>query len=185
MTSIHISLFSSVPTLISELDWHTASVLASVPFKIPLSFKPCGGVGVTSFLFLAKPIIFENKKSMLNIPYNPKAFIFTSYLPDTVEIVSDATSVKVGVKCDDELVFTATFYPYEGLATLHDIRSVVEIYMEENRLNFVNFVINAETSEESIILLCYSAKRHTASYIHYRAEPGCKRLYRVSCTRRR
>lgn len=58
---------------------------------------------------------------MLNIPYNPKAFIFTSYLPDTVEIVSDAPSVKVDVKCDDELVFTATFYPYEGLATLHDV----------------------------------------------------------------
>lgn len=87
---------------------------------------------------------------MLNIPYNPKAFIFTSHLPDTIEIVSDAPSVKIGVKCDDELVFTATFYPYEGLATLHDIRSVVESYMEENRLNFVNFVINAETSEESI-----------------------------------
>lgn len=86
---------------------------------------------------------------MLNIPYNPKAFIFTSYLPDTVEIVSDAPSVKVDVKCDDELVFTATFYPYEGLATLYDIRSVVENYMEGNRLNFVNFVINAETSEES------------------------------------
>ena len=150
MTSIHISLFLSVPTLISELDWHTASVLASVPYKIPLSFKPCGGVGVTSFLFLAEPIVFENKKSMLNIPYYPKAFIFTSYLPDTIEIVSDAPSVKVGVKCDDELVFTATFYPYEGLATLHDIRSVVESNMEENRLNFVNFVINAETSEERI-----------------------------------
>ena len=54
---------------------------------------------------------------MLNIPYNPKAFIFTSYLLDIVEIVSDAPSVKIGVKCDDELVFTATFYPYAAISS--------------------------------------------------------------------
>ena len=87
---------------------------------------------------------------MLNFQYSPGQFVFTSYIPNTINIESDAKSVKVSIKCDGEIIFTTTLYPYDDIATLYDPRSVIEEYMEEKALNFVKLVFITESSESVI-----------------------------------
>ncbi len=103
---------------------------------------------------------------MLKINYSPTAYLFTSNLPSEIFITTDATSVEISVTCGTNTVFTTTLYPYDKLATLYDLRSIIEGYMSELHLVYTTLSLKAVTSTEtastSQVAIVYSRLNVTA-----------------------
>ena len=86
---------------------------------------------------------------MINIQYTPPQYIFTSSLPTSISITTDASALDIIVECDGNGVFTTTLYPYNREVILYDIRSIIEGYLLSNRLIHTRFVIFAESEDEN------------------------------------
>ena len=87
---------------------------------------------------------------MINIQYTPPQYIFTSSLPTSISITTDASALDITVECGGNTVFTTTLYPYNREVILHDIRSIIEGYLLSNKLIHTSFVIFAESEDESV-----------------------------------
>lgn len=103
---------------------------------------------------------------MLKINYSPTAYLFTSNLPSEIFISTDAASVEISVTCGTNTIFTTTLYPYDKLATLYDIRSIIEGYLLELPLVYTTLSLKAVTSTEtattSQVTIIYSRLNVTA-----------------------
>ena len=69
--------------------------------------------------------------------YNPQGFSFTSSIPDIFK-VSDfqgsSVYLAIYINCSEEPVFSTTLYAYGGKASIYDLRSIIENYMEAKQL---------------------------------------------------
>ena len=69
--------------------------------------------------------------------YNPQGFSFTSSIPDIFK-VSDfqgsSVYLAIYINRSEEPVFSTTLYAYGGKASIYDLRSIIENYMEAKQL---------------------------------------------------
>ena len=69
--------------------------------------------------------------------YNPQGFSFTSSIPDIFK-VSDfqgsSVYLAIYINRSEEPVFSTTLYAYGGQASIYDLRSIIENYMEAKQL---------------------------------------------------
>lgn len=85
---------------------------------------------------------------MLTIRYSPQDFSFTSSIPDRIDISTDAASVIVAVQTGTSIIFETELFPYNKIASLYDLRSIIEDFLAERRLTHANFVITADSDTE-------------------------------------
>lgn len=85
---------------------------------------------------------------MLTIRYSPQDFCFTSSIPDRIDISTDAASVIVAVQTGTSIIFETELFPYNKIASLYDLRSIIEDFLAERRLTHANFVITADSDTE-------------------------------------
>lgn len=85
---------------------------------------------------------------MLTIRYSPQDFSFTSSIPDRIDISTDAASVIVAVQTGTSIIFETELFPYNKIASLYDLRSIIEDFLAERRLTHANFVITADSNTE-------------------------------------
>ena len=66
--------------------------------------------------------------------YNPQGYSFTSSIPD-VFTISDfqgsSVYLSIYISRSEESIFSTTLYAYGGQASIYDLRSIIESYMEE------------------------------------------------------
>ena len=99
----------------------------------------------------ALPIFFaKNNSVMINIQYTPPQYIFTSSLPTSISITTDANALEIHIECDGNTVFTTTLYPYDREVVLYGIRSVIEGYLLSQRFIHTKVVIFAESDNENV-----------------------------------
>jgi hypothetical protein len=67
----------------------------------------------------------------------------TSMLPEEVEIESDQPSIEVAFYLNNLKVFASTYYPFNELVRVRDIRSILEAAMSLRHLNLANLKIVA------------------------------------------
>lgn len=69
--------------------------------------------------------------------YNPQGYSFTSSIPDIFK-VSDfqgsSVYLAIYINRSEEPIFSTTLYAYGGQASIYDLRSIIESYMEEKSL---------------------------------------------------
>ena len=69
--------------------------------------------------------------------YNPQGYSFTSSIPDIFK-VSDfqgsSVYLAIYINRSEEPIFSTTLYAYNGQASIYDLRSIIESYMEEKQL---------------------------------------------------
>lgn len=63
---------------------------------------------------------------MLKIRYSPQDFSFTSSIPDRIDISTDAASVIVAIQTGTSIIFETELFPYNKIASLYDLRSIIE-----------------------------------------------------------
>jgi len=85
---------------------------------------------------------------MLAIRYSPQDFSFTSSIPDRIDISTNAASVKVAVMAGTTTLFDTEIFPYNKIASLYDLRSIIEEYMKTRVLTHAVFVVKANTASE-------------------------------------
>ena len=69
--------------------------------------------------------------------YNPSGYSFTSAIPDVFtlsDFQGETVFLRIFLNRNQYEVFSTTLYAYQGKASIYDLRSVIESYMEENRL---------------------------------------------------
>ena len=69
--------------------------------------------------------------------YNPSGYSFTSAIPDVFtlsDFQGETVFLRIYLNRSQYEVFSTTLYAYQGRASIYDLRSVIESYMEENRL---------------------------------------------------
>ena len=64
-----------------------------------------------------------------------ESIYLTSQLPEEISFETDADSLKVTIYVNNYKVFSSDYYPYYGEVIVHDIRSLVEAFLEERRLS--------------------------------------------------
>ncbi len=69
--------------------------------------------------------------------------LFSSAIPDLVLTTSDDNEAEVILRCPDMAIFSAVHFPYSRSITVHDLRSVVELYMRERNLTLDEFELLA------------------------------------------
>ena len=69
--------------------------------------------------------------------------MFSSAIPDLVLTTSDDNEAEIILRCPDMTIFSATHFPYSRRITIHDLRSVVELYMRERNLTLDEFELLA------------------------------------------
>ena len=69
--------------------------------------------------------------------------LFSSAIPDLVLTTSDDNEAEVILRCPDMAIFSAVHFPYSRSITIHDLRSVVELYMRERNLTLDEFELLA------------------------------------------
>ena len=69
--------------------------------------------------------------------YNPQGYSFTSSIPD-VFTISDfqgsSVYLSIYINRSEDPIFSTTLYAYGGQASIYDLRSIIESYMEEKSL---------------------------------------------------
>ena len=73
----------------------------------------------------------------------------TAHLPEEVSFETDAESLEISIFVNGSKVFTSKYYPYNDEVTIRDIRSIVEAYMRDRRLNLATLKIVATEPKES------------------------------------
>ena len=63
-----------------------------------------------------------------------ESIYLTSQLPEEISFETEADSLKVTIYVNNSKVFSSDYYPYYGEVIVHDIRSLVEAFLEERRL---------------------------------------------------
>lgn len=69
--------------------------------------------------------------------YNPQGFSFTSSIPDIFKVFDfqgSSVYLAIYINRSEEPVFSTTLYAYGGKASIYDLRSIIESYMEEKSL---------------------------------------------------
>ena len=69
--------------------------------------------------------------------------LFSSAIPDLVLTTSDDNEAEIILRCPDMTIFSAVHFPYSRRITIHDLRSVVELYMRERNLTLDEFELLA------------------------------------------
>lgn len=73
----------------------------------------------------------------MNFNFNPQTYAFTSSIPDIFK-VSDfqgsSVYLAIYINRSEEPIFSTTLYAYGGKASIYDLRSIIESYMEEKSL---------------------------------------------------
>lgn len=69
---------------------------------------------------------------MINIITNFDSVYLTSQLPEKLEVNTDCTSIGVAIDLQDVRAYESTMYPYNGVVTVNDLRSIVETAMKAN-----------------------------------------------------
>ncbi len=69
---------------------------------------------------------------MINIITNFDMIYLTSQLPEKLEISTDRTSIGVTIYLQNVCAYESTMYPYNGVVTVNDLRSIVETTMKAN-----------------------------------------------------
>ena len=67
----------------------------------------------------------------------------TSMLPEEVEIESDQPSIEVAFYLNNLKVFASTYYPFNELVRVRDIRSILEAAMSLRNMTLANLKIVA------------------------------------------
>ncbi len=77
------------------------------------------------------------KKNLQMYAYNQiftSDFSFTSSIPDRIDISTDAASVIVAVQTGTSIIFETELFPYNKIASLYDLRSIIEDFLAERSL---------------------------------------------------
>lgn len=69
--------------------------------------------------------------------------LFSSAIPDLALTTSDDSEAEIILRCPDMEIFSAVHFPYSRGITIHDLRSVVELYMRERNLTLDEFELLA------------------------------------------
>ena len=73
----------------------------------------------------------------MNFNFNPQTYDFTSGIPDVFEMSDfQGSSVYLAIYLNrsQSPVFSTTLYAYGGKASIYDLRSIIENYMEAKQL---------------------------------------------------
>ena len=69
--------------------------------------------------------------------YNPQGYSFTSSIPDIFkfsDFQGSSVYLAIYINRSEEPIFATTLYAYNGQASIYDLRSIIESYMEEHSL---------------------------------------------------
>ena len=73
----------------------------------------------------------------MNFNFNPQTYDFTSSIPDVFEMSDfqgSSVYLAIYINRSEEPIFSTTLYAYGGKASIYDLRSIIESYMEEKSL---------------------------------------------------
>lgn len=96
-------------------------------FRNPKFVRSCEGYHVP-WLFLS---------TLMNFNFNPLTYDFTSSIPDVFEMSDFQDSsvyLAIYLNRSQSPVFSTTLYAYGGKASIYDLRSIIENYMEAKQL---------------------------------------------------
>ena len=96
-------------------------------FRNPRFVRYCEGYHVP-WLFLS---------TLMNFNFNPQTYCFTSSIPDVFEMSDfQGSSVYLAIYLNrsQSPVFSTTLYAHGGKASIYDLRSIIENYMEAKQL---------------------------------------------------
>lgn len=69
--------------------------------------------------------------------FNPQTYAFTSSIPDIFKLSDfqgSSVYLSIYINRSEEPIFATTLYAYNGQASIYDLRSIIESYMEEKSL---------------------------------------------------
>ena len=69
--------------------------------------------------------------------------MFSSSFPDLALSTSDDSEAEIILRCPDMTIFSAVHFPYSRGIVVHDLRSVIEIYMRDRNLTLDEFELAA------------------------------------------
>ncbi len=78
-----------------------------------------------------------------NITNSFDTIYLTAHLPENVYIGTSASSIVVEISVDGDTVFSSTYYPYNQVVCVRDIRSIVEAAMFDQGLDMATLQIEA------------------------------------------
>ncbi len=90
-----------------------------------------------------------------SIQTNFDSIYLTSNLPEEISFATDKNSLKVTLFINYNEVFSSDYYPYQGVVTIRDIRSIVETTMIDNLLSLASLSIVATEPTESSSNITY------------------------------
>ena len=104
--------------------------------------------------------------------YNPTDYSFTSAIPDVFTISDfqgETLFLRIYLNRSQYAVFSTTLYAYQGAVSIYDLRSVIESYMEENRLVYCDctFQIIVDRTD-------YSLPEFKLIYCHATVNTNCR-----------
>lgn len=67
----------------------------------------------------------------------------TAHLPEEIEYETDQPSLEVSIYVNTSKVFSSTYYPYQEIVVVRDIRSIIEAAMEDRQMSFATLKIVA------------------------------------------
>ena len=102
----------------------------------------------------------------LNI-YVPETLIFSSDIPN-LEFKTDKTSLSISVynATDNTKIFSTSLYAVNGVVTVYDMKQLVEQFMRDNELAYLNCKVTATIGSESCtatLYIIYCSQRITIS----------------------
>ena len=102
--------------------------------------------------------------------YNPSGYSFTSAIPDVFtlsDFQGETVFLRIYLNRSQYEVFSTTLYAYQGKASIYNLRSVIESYMEGLRLVYCecSFQIIVDRTDYSIpefkLIYCHAAVNRT------------------------
>ncbi len=87
------------------------------------------------------------------ITTNFDSYYLTAHLPESVNITTSESSIEVVIYVDNNEAFRSTFYPYNGIVCVRDIRSIVEAEMIEQQIEMgiLEIDVNVSGGDSSVV----------------------------------
>lgn len=86
---------------------------------------------------------------MLTLPTFP-SFLFTSAIPTKTTFTTEQSSITLTIKADDNALLTLTLYTYNGVATLYDLRSIIDAFLEDKALPTTRVTLTAKSGATTL-----------------------------------
>ena len=79
----------------------------------------------------------------------------TAHLPEGIEYETDQPSLEVSIYVNTSKVFSSTYYPYQEVVLVRDIRSIIEAAMADRQMSFATLKIVAAEPTSKAPTLTY------------------------------